>query len=185
MLAFDSMNKRATRVVFLDINGVLSPFGIGYPALDAECLGYARRLAERALIVLTSSWPVDAARDYGIPVDDALRDDERRAPERDRLRGIARYLAEHPEVEHWVSIDDDYQLRELRAMARRGEVLPTLMVDESRFIRTDWTFIDAFEDFDCQPEGAGLTRAVYRRALNKLGLVPGSPFPEPRHMRRL
>lgn len=157
------MSRRTNRVVFLDVDGVLAPCGRPMPALDAETVDRCRSLAKHACLVLSSSWMPEDARAYGVPVDDALDDDERRAPEADRLRGIARYLDEHPFVTQWVSIDDDRQVAVLRRMPETDRARRLLSTPE-RFLQTDWSFLWPFERVD----GAGLTADVYDQAVTLL-----------------
>lgn len=157
---------RERRAVFLDIDGVLAPWHRECSSvLDAASVDRVRLLARHAQIVLTSSWPEAVAREY-LPIDDALRSDERRAPEAARLRGIARWLAEHSDVDRWVSIDDDHQSEWLASMAKRGERLP---LDPARLILTDWRMRPRLDgERWTEAEGAGLAHDVLVRALDLL-----------------
>ena len=165
-----------SRAVFLDVDGVLAPWGRAGRALDPSCVDRIRRLAEHARVVLTSTWSIEAAVASGVPVDDALdRDTERRAPERARLRGIHRYLSEHPEINEWISIDDDLQVDVLKRT--RGPWAATLLAHEHRFLLTDWRCVYPVDDVPMSegsglPEGSGITEVLYLRALAVLGVEP-------------
>ena len=80
-----------TPTIFLDIDGVLAPFGRRNS--DVLCAETCRRLKSLvdelgASIVLVSSWPLEFATqylgDFGIAIHDAL-------PEHDRMGGTGRY----------------------------------------------------------------------------------------------
>jgi hypothetical protein len=67
------------------------------------------------------------------------------AAETARLRGIARWLGDHPEVTEWVSLDDDHQVAWLRTVAddaRRSDDDRTwahrLLLEQRRFLFCDW-----------------------------------------------
>lgn len=134
------MSRRVNRAMFLDIDGVLAPFGRPCPALDAEALDRLRALSRHALIVLTSSWPAEVAREYGVPFDDALY--------------------EHPHVSRWVSLDDDLQAKALEGLPVDDPVRHLLATPE-RFLLTDWAHLWPFEE----TRGSGLTAQVYDRAV--------------------
>ena len=152
------LDARLSRAVFLDINGVLNPFGSANGRiLDAASVARVHRLAPIARIVLASSWPVAAAEDaLGMSLE-ALDPDRR--TEHGRPRAIWRWLQAHPEVTTWVSIDDDRIVDLLRRLPddnpERG-----LLAWPERFIQTDWTWIDGFGPNG----GTGLTQRVYERA---------------------
>lgn len=95
-------------VAIIDIDGVLAPYGRPDPTvLDAECVARLAELGRHARLVLASSWPMEAVEEHlGALFDDELNYEERRTYA-GRPRAMERYLAEHPEVTAWVSIDDD------------------------------------------------------------------------------
>jgi len=152
--------RRCHRAVFADIDGVLAPWGRPTSVLDGECVARLQRLQQHALIVLTSSWPVEAAIEHGVPVDEALPYEARACSERDRLLGISRWLAEHPEIDTWVSIDDDSQ-REIL------ERCPEIGLDPARVLRTTWRMVSPMAP-EQGAEGDGLTERVYETALRLL-----------------
>ena len=144
--------------VFLDIDGVLAPFGRRNPrVLDAACVERVHRLATVARVVLASSWPLRAAEEYiGLPLETLDAD---RRTFHGRPLAIWRWLQQHPEVTAWVSIDDD---RIVETLQRRPDdaLERALLAWPERFLRTDWEWIDGFG-----PQGgAGLTQRVYERA---------------------
>ena len=141
-------------VVFLDIDGVLRPFGSDV-GLDAGCLEGVRSLSGVADIVLSSSWPVYKAREAGIPISGALEDHERRGSEFRRLEGISRWLSDHPGVPNWVSVDDD---PEASVAQRLG--LSLFLGDPRRLVRCDW--VDVGEGV----RGSGLTMEKVARILS-------------------
>jgi hypothetical protein len=103
------------KVIFLDIDGVLNckktenPRKFPY-VIDLELLDRLKGLAEQteAKIVLTSTWRLDpigrlAARHFGVPFIDCSPD----MPEAARHKEIKTWLAENPDVDRFVVIDDE------------------------------------------------------------------------------
>jgi hypothetical protein len=103
------------KVIFLDIDGVLNckktenPRKFPY-VIERALLDRLKVLMERtgAKVVLTSSWRLDpigrlAAEHFGLPFIGCSPD----TPEAPRHEEIKAWLAEHPEVERYVVIDDE------------------------------------------------------------------------------
>jgi hypothetical protein len=103
------------KVIFLDIDGVLNCKNTENPrkfpyVIDLALPDRLRGLVERteAKIVLTSTWRLDpigrlAARHFAVPFIDCSPD----MPEAARHEEIKTWLAENPDVDRFVVIDDE------------------------------------------------------------------------------
>lgn len=156
-----AVERRATKVLFLDIDGVLNShrscfaFG-GFPhcfnethmaRFDHVAVGLVRRLCEEtgASIVLSSTWRLmhsvhEVANGLNLPVFAAT-------PELNGPRGkeIAAFLAEHPHITRYAIVDDD------------SDMLPEQM---PFFVKT--------------PHSDGLTFGAYKRLVELLTPTPDS-----------
>jgi HAD domain in Swiss Army Knife RNA repair proteins len=114
--------KRATRIIFLDIDGVLNCASTKNPrklpyVVDRKLLKRFMGLVQRtgAKVVLSSTWRYDpaglfSAKCWGIPFIDTIPD----MPSKPRSVEIKTWLKQHPYVERFVVIDDeDDELDEL------------------------------------------------------------------------
>jgi hypothetical protein len=108
-------SDRATKIIFLDIDGVLNcrktsnPRELPY-VVDEELLARFRKLLDRtgASVVLTSTWRYDpagifSAKRYEIPFIDVVPD----RPHQPRCEEILEWLGKHPEVTRYLVIDDE------------------------------------------------------------------------------
>jgi hypothetical protein len=114
--------KRATRIIFLDIDGVLNCASTKNPRklpyiVDRKLLKRFMGLVQRtkAKVVLSSTWRYDpaglfSAKYWAIPFIDTIPD----MPNKPRAVEIRTWLKQHPSVERFVVIDDeDDELDEL------------------------------------------------------------------------
>jgi hypothetical protein len=122
----ESLGKAVTKVLFLDIDGVLNSQRscIAFGGFPHDVVGYEReRFDEVALrlirgivkqagakVVLSSSWRITNAFDYigkhlDLPIIDATP--VKWAPGQVRGHEIADWLKRHPEVKQYVIVDDD------------------------------------------------------------------------------
>jgi hypothetical protein len=106
---------RVTKVIFLDIDGVLNckktpnPRNLPY-VVDKKLLTRLKKLLKKtgAKIVLSSTWRIDpigllAAKHWGIPFIDCCPD----MPKSPRCKEIRTWLAKHPKVTRYAIIDDE------------------------------------------------------------------------------
>jgi hypothetical protein len=119
---YSRLAKRATRIIFLDIDGVLNCASTKNPrkfpyVVDRKLLKRFMGLVQRtkAKVVLSSTWRYDpaglfSAKYWGIPFIDIIPD----MPNKPRAVEIRTWLKQHPHVERFVVIDDeDDELDEL------------------------------------------------------------------------
>ena len=119
---YSRLAKRATRIIFLDIDGVLNCASTKNPrklpyVVDRKLLKRFMGLVQRtkAKVVLSSTWRYDpaglfSAKYWGIPFIDTIPD----MPNKPRAVEIKTWLNQHPYVERFVVIDDeDDELDEL------------------------------------------------------------------------
>jgi hypothetical protein len=119
---YSRLAKRATRIIFLDIDGVLNCAATKNPRelpyiVDRKLLKRFVGLVERtkAKVVLASTWRYDpaglfSAKHWGIPFIDTIPD----MPHKPRAVEIKTWLRRHPHIERFVVIDDeDDELDEL------------------------------------------------------------------------
>ena len=169
--SFGSKRSRAASsddepaVVFLDIDGVLLPFGPGVSAAPADparqfpsrCLGALSRLLEvsGARLVLSSTWrAVPAAREQivanfarfaaeeptrGAALGAVARFDEMTDPayHAERQWEIHAWLQAHPAVRRWVALDDEELLLGAPNAERRGAFERHAVKTESHVGLTD------------------------------------------------
>lgn len=149
----------AQPVVFLDIDGVLAPFGRPDPRiLDPGAVAQMRRVIGMtgARVVLASSWPEGVARevlgDLGITIDDCLPDAQRGYD--GRPRAIRHYLRKH-KIARWMWIDDDSHPRAMQD----GRPYP---LDPARHVQPYWV------DFGTRVRGEGFTADLADAAIRVL-----------------
>jgi hypothetical protein len=110
------------KVIFLDIDGVLngervilsSPDNRGFSYLDPISIGLVRQLCRtaEAKIVVSSTWRLDDFVLHQLKLAGFCHTDfhsDFRTARLDGIRGkeVARWLEQHPEVTHYVCLDDD------------------------------------------------------------------------------
>lgn len=116
-----------SKVIFLDVDGVLNDAATdeksicGFIGIDDTMVMNLKHIVDNtdATIILTSTWKSEWEKNpdhcdldgeylngklnaHGIHIHDKTVDKIK-----DRGHGIRRYLEAHPEVEHWVVLDDD------------------------------------------------------------------------------
>ena len=108
-------SDRVTKVIFLDIDGVLNcrktsnPRDLPY-VVDEHLLARFRKLLDQtgASAVLSSTWRYDpagifSAKRYGIPFIDVTPD----RPHQPRCKEVLEWLGSHPEVTRFLVLDDE------------------------------------------------------------------------------
>jgi hypothetical protein len=119
---YSDVRRRAPRIIFLDIDGVLNCASTKNPrklpyVIDRKLLKRFKGLVQRtrAKVVLSSTWRYDpaglfSAQYWGIPFVDIIPD----MPSKPRAVEIKTWLKRHPDVERFVVLDDeDDELDEL------------------------------------------------------------------------
>ena len=173
-------------VVFLDIDGVLLPFGAGAPAAPSDparqfpsgCLRALSALLEAsgAALVLSSTWrAVPAAKEQivanfqrfaadepqrGAPLGRVLALDETTDPasHSERQWEIAAWLDAHPAVARWVALDDEELLEGAPNAARRAAFVGHVVQTQSHVGLTDELAARAVALLAAQPAGGGGAR---------------------------